>query len=204
MDKKILINIGRQYGSGGRQVANSLGEKLGIRVYDNELISKAAEASGFSRELFAGSDEKKSFLSLSSLFSSNRFGGAMSNNYINDNELFRIQSEAILRLAENGSGIFIGRASDYVLREMNCMDVFISAPLENRIERVAERLSISEAEAAKAIMKNDRARESYYNYFTFGNWGVSENYDLCIDSSILGIEGTADFIIEYGKRRGII
>jgi len=204
MEKKILINIGRQYGSGGKLVAIALSEMIDIPVYDNDLISKAAEESGFSRELFAGSDEKKNFLSLSSLFSSNRFGGALSNNFINDNELFRIQSQAILKLAENGSGIFIGRASDYVLREMDCIDVFICAPIEDRIKRVAQRLSITEGEAEKVIAKNDKGRESYYNYFTFGNWGVAGNYDLCLDSSILGIEGTAAFIIEFGKRRGLI
>jgi len=204
MDNKILINIGRQYGSGGKQVAIALSGMLGIPVYDNDLISKAAEESGFSLELFASSDEKRNFLSLSSLFSSNRFGGAMSNNYINGNELFRIQSQSIQRLAENGSGIFIGRASDYVLRELNCIDVFICAPMDERIKRVSQRLSVSEAEAEKLIIKKDRGREAYYNYFTFGNWGVAGNYDLCLDSSILGIEGTAEFIIEYGKRRGII
>ena len=87
---------------------------------------------------------------------------------------------------------------------MDCLDVFITAPLEVRIKDVAEREGISLEEAESMIAKRDRDRESYYNYLTFGNWGVASNYDLCIDSSILGIEGTADFIVDFGRKCGLI
>ena len=196
-----IINIGRQFGSGGRRVAAALGVRLDIPVYDNELIAEAAQKSGFSKDLFLQRDEHKSNFTLSNLFGSiNRYGSAES--FLNDNRLFKIQSDVILELAQQGPAVFVGRASDYVLREMDCLDVFITAPLELRIKDVAEREGISLDEAESMIAKRDRDREAYYNYLTFGNWGVASNYDLCIDSSILGIEGTADFIVDFGRTRG--
>ena len=198
-----IINIGRQFGSGGRRVAAALGVRLGIPVYDNELIAEAAQKSGFSKDLFMQRDEHKSNFTLSNLFGSvNSYGNAES--YLNDNRLFKIQSDVILELAQQGPAVFVGRASDYVLREMDCLDVFISAPLEVRKKDVAEREGISLEEAESMIAKRDRDREAYYNYLTFGNWGVASNYDLCIDSSILGIEGTADFIVDFGRKCGLI
>ena len=198
-----IINIGRQFGSGGRRVAAALGVRLDIPVYDNELIAEAAQKSGFSKDLFLQRDEHKSNFTLSNLFGSiNRYGSAES--FLNDNRLFKIQSDVILELAQQGPAVFVGRASDYVLREMDCLDVFISAPLEVRKKDVAEREGISLEEAESMIAKRDRDREAYYNYLTFGNWGVASNYDLCIDSSILGIEGTADFIVDFGRKCGLI
>ena len=200
MAKKILITIGRQFGSGGKAVAHILGHKLGIPVYDNELIVEAAKKSGFSKDLFEGSDEKKRPFSLSSIFSSNRYGH-FSDNYINDADLFRIQSETIRSLAEKGSAIFVGRASDFVLRDMGSIDVFLTSPLEVRKAFVAEREGITPEAAGEIILKREKEREAYYNYLTFGNWGVASNYDLCIDSSLLGFEGTADLIIEFIRKK---
>lgn len=200
---KIIINVGRQFGSGGRLVAMELGKKLGITVYDNELISKAAEASGFSRELFSKTDEKRNMFQLNSFFSTQAFG--LPANYLNENELFRIQSSVIQEIAEKESAVIIGRCADYILRDMDCtLDIFISAPEGIRRKTVAERSGVSEEKAAEMIGKADKKRETYYNYFTFGNWGVASNYDLCIDSSILGIEKTADFIIDFAKSAGIL
>ncbi len=200
MAKKILITIGRQFGSGGKAVAHILGHKLGIPVYDNELIDEAAKKSGFSKDLFEGSDEKKRPFFLSSIFSSNRYGH-FSDNYINDADLFRIQSETIRSLAEKGSAIFVGRASDFVLRDMGSIDVFLTSPLEVRKGFVAEREGITPEAAGEMILKREKEREAYYNYLTFGNWGVASNYDLCIDSSLLGFEGTADLIIEFIRKK---
>ena len=198
-----IINIGRQFGSGGRRIAAALGVRLGIPVYDNELLVEAAQKSGFSKDLFEMRDEHKSNFTLSNLFGSiNRYGSADS--FLNDNRLFKIQSDVILELAQQGPAIFVGRASDYVLREMECLDVFITAPLEIRKKDVAEREGISLEEAEAMIARRDRDREDYYNYLTFGHWGVASNYDLCIDSSILGIEGTADFIVDFGRKCGLV
>ena len=193
MENRIIINIGRQFGSGGRTVASIIGEKLGVEVYDNELIFKAAERSGVKPEFFRHNDEKKRFFT---------FG--YSQNAINDEGLFKIQSDTIRGIAESGSAIFVGRAADYVLRDMKCLDVFVCAPFEWRRDLVSERAKMSPEDAAKLIQKKDKSRESWYNFFTFGNWGVASNYDLCLDSSILGLEGTADFIIDFARRAGLL
>lgn len=200
--QNTIINIGRQFGSGGKLVALKISEILGIPVYDNELISRAADESGFSKELFERSDEKRSIFNISSFFDTGRFGDAR--NYVGDNELFKIQSEVIRNLAAKGSAIFVGRCSNYILRDLKCLDVFVTAPSEDRVKRVSERLNISPEEARSRISRQDRTRETYYNFFTFGNWGAASDYDLCIDSSILGIDGTAGFIIDFGKKAELI
>lgn len=202
-DNELIINVGRQFGSGGRLVALALGRKLGIPVYDQELIAKAAEQSGFSKELFANSDEKRNLLALSSfIVDVGRFGSA--DNYMSDNQLFVIQSNVIRSLADKGPAVFIGRCSDYILRDRKCLDVFVTAIDEVRIKRVAERMNITPEQADSLMRKKDRTRETYYNYYTFGNWGVASNYDLCVDSSVLGIEGTADMIIDFCRRAGLL
>lgn len=200
--KKTIINVGRQFGSGGGFIAQAIGRTLGIKVWDNDLITKAAEESGFSKELFAKSDESRSIFSMSSFFASWNLGQA--NNFVDDSSLFKIQSEVIRKIAEEGSAIFVGRCSDYILRDLDCLDVFITAPLPYRIKRVAEREDMSFSEAEDLIKRKDRTRETYYNYFTFGNWGLASTYDLCVDSSLLGIEGSAEAIIEFAKKAGKI
>ena len=198
-----IINVGRSFGSGGGFVAKAVGSKLGIPVYDNELISKVAEESGYSKSLFAKGEEKRSLFSVSSFFASGRLSYSDSG-YVNDNVMFRIQSEVIRSIAEKGDAVIIGRCADYILRDLRCLDVFVCAPLEYRIGRLVESEKISPEEAENLIRRKDRTRETYYNYYTFGAWGAASNYDLCVDSSILGIEGTADYIIDFGKRAGFI
>lgn len=202
MEKKIIINIGRQFGGGGLGVADELGKRLGIPVYDKELITKAAQDSGFSAEFFEQTDEKKSFFSLSSFFGG---GYSVTENYMSDRGLFKMQSDTIERIAEQGSAIIVGRCADYILRDHdNTLNVFLTSPDEIRAERIAERKDITIEAAAKLIEEKDKKRAEYYNYYTFGNWGVASNYDLCIDSSTLGIEGTAEFIIDFAKKAGLI
>ena len=203
MDKKILINVGRQFGAGGRGVAAVLGERLGVPVYDNELLQKAAEESGFSPALFKKSDEKRRLWRFGGLFGLNR-ASSYAPSAIDGTELFKFQSQAIRDIAEKGSAIFLGRASDYVLRDKDCLDVFICAPLEDRVKRVCERTGMTAEEAEKYILKKEKTRSDYYNFFTFGNWGVASNYDLCLDSSLVGIEGAADIIIDFGRRAGLL
>lgn len=202
-NQHTIINIGRQYGSGGRSIANIIGERLGIPVYDNELITKAASKSGFSEELFRKSDERRRLWGVGSIFGSNRYGTPTSSG-LNDANLFKIQSEAIRDIAENGPAIFIGRASNYILRDLKCLDVFICAPMEVRKEFVCNREVIDADRAEEIIFKKDKARAEFYNFFTFGHWGKSSDYDLCIDSSVLGIEKTAEFIIDFGREAGLI
>ncbi len=199
----LIINVGRQFGSGGRVVALELGKLLGINVYDNELLNKAAETSGFSQELFKKKDEKRNIFSFSSIFSPHGF--EHSNNCIDDAALFKIQSEVIKDIAQNESAVIIGRCSNYILRDRgNTLDVFITAPLENRIQRITERMGLTAEKAEDLIRVTDRKRATYYNYFTYGNWGVAESYDLCVDSSILGIEKTAEYIVEFARGAKLI
>ena len=156
--KKTIINIGRQFGSGGGFVAQAIGRTLGIKVWDNDLITKSAEESGFSKELFAKSDESRSLFSMSSFFASWNLGRA--ENYVDDTALFKIQSEVIRKIAEEGSAIFVGRCSDYILRDLDCLDIFVTAPLPYRIERVARRENMTKEEAEELIKRKDRTRET--------------------------------------------
>lgn len=203
MKKDIIITIGRQFGCGGKRIAEALGEKLGIPVYDHELIIKAAQESGFSAEFFERSDEKKRFFSLTSIFAGSY--NSDTENYMSDKGLFKIQCETIQSIAEQGSAIIVGRCSDYVLRDRkNTLNVFLTSPLEDRVKRISETEGVTLEKAEEIVGKQDKNREEYYNYYTFGNWGVASNYDLCIDSSIAGIEGTADIIIQFAKIAGLL
>ena len=203
MEKHILINIGRQFGAGGRGVAALLGERLDIPVYDNELIRKAAEESGFSPAFFKKSDERKRLFRFGSLFGLNR-ASSYAPSAIDGTELFKYQSQAIRDIAQQGSAIFLGRASDYVLRDMECLDVFICAPFEYRVKKVCESDGLSPEDSEKIILKKEKARREYYNFYTFGDWGVASNYDICIDSSLVGVEGCADLVIDFGRKAGKI
>lgn len=198
-----IINLGRQFGAGGLQIANIIGSTLGIPVYDKELITKAAERSGFSKEFFERRDEKKGFHLFQNILGIGRTT-SLPQNFINDDDLFKIQSEVISEIAEKESAIFVGRAANYILREKKCLDVFVCAPMEDRIKRVSERLGIKPDEAEAMIDKKERAREDFYNFFTFGEWGKASDYDLCVNSSLLGIEGSAKFIIDFGRSAGLI
>lgn len=198
--KKIIINIGRQFGCGAKDVADAIGRRTGIPVYDSELLKKAAQDFGFSETLFSGSDEKKRCFSLSSIFNSNIFGCSSMND---DASLFAMQAEAIKNIARNGSAIIIGRAANYILRDCDCcLNVFLTSPIEERAKRVAERENMDREKALEHIERMEKEREAYYNTFTFGNWGMASTYDLCVDTSLLGVEGTADLILEFAKKTG--
>ena len=197
-----IINIGRSFGSAGGHIGHAIGEKLGIPFYDNELISQAAEQEGYSKNVFSKAEEKSLF-SFSSFFASSRLG-YMDGGYVNDNVMFGIQSEVIKAIAAKGDAIIIGRCADYILRDLPCLNVFVTAPDKYRIESLVRSEGISADEAEKLMRRKDRTRQTYYNYYTFGAWGQASNYHLCVDSSILGIDGTAELIIDFGRRCGII
>ena len=188
--KKIIINIGRQFGAGGLSVARMLGEKLSLPVYHSELISKAAKESGFSCDILKGCDERRSRFSM---------------HYRMEADVFNIQSETSRKIASEGSAIILGRCSDYILRDLDCtLNVFLTSPVNIRAERVSRRDGIPVEEALEIVEEKDKKRKEYYDYFTFGEWGVASTYDLCVDSSILGIEATADFIIDFAKKSGLL
>ena len=204
MEKKILLTIARQYGSGGREIGNRIAELLGIPLYDRELITGAAEAGDLHPEVCERVDEKAASSLLYTLAMGTGFhtlahaGGA--HLPVND-RLFLLQSDYIRARAAEGSGIFIGRCADYVLRdEPGRLSVFLYAPLEARCVRVRERHpELSEGEALDLINKTDRRRASYYSFYTGGKWGRYDNYHLALDTHLLGIEGTARLIAEAAR-----
>lgn len=202
MQNHLIITIGRQFGSGGRSVAKLISQKTGIPAYDNDLLAEAAKESGFSPDLFKKRDEKRHLFWMARLFS-NQLSNAT--NYMGDTALFQMQCEAIRSIAGKGSCIIIGRAADYILRdEPGLVRVFLTSPFQVRVERVKERMGLDAATCEKIIHKKESNRAKFYNGYTLGKWGDAATYDLCIDSSKLGIEGTADYIIDYLKRCGLL
>ncbi len=202
-DKKIIINIGRQIGSGGRIIAKMLAEEFNCKFYDKELLDLAAKESGFSKKFFEQNDEQKGFFK--SLFHV-RVPLMGESNFYKDNlsqdSLYKFQSDAIKKVAEEGSCVFVGRTADYVLRDCkNTVSIFITANLDERIKAVCKRHDFDPATARKYIHSQEETRASYYNYYTGKTWGHSESYDLCVNSSLLGLEGTELFIAEFIKKR---
>ena len=202
-DDKIIISVGRQLGSGGHVVAKMLAAEFGCKFYDREVLNLAAKESGFSAEFFEKNDERKGFLS--SVFhmhvpfiSDNTFY----NNGISQENLFKLQSDAIRKAAEESSCVFVGRCADYVLREhRNLVSVFITADMDERIAQVSQRHGCTADEARKIIESGESTRASFYNYYTGKTWGSSASYDLCINSSRLGLEGTKDLIAQFVRNR---
>lgn len=206
MDKNFVINIGRQLGSGGREVGEKLAARLGIRFYDKELIQLASEESGLCREFFERADEKASQGIIGGLFGM-RFpfisDGAMpASNCLSNDALFKVQSDVIRKLAERDSCLFVGRCADYILRDHpRCVNIFISCSREGRIARLCRLHNISADEAEEMMDKADKRRAEYYNYYSYKTWGAASTYHLCIDSSVLGMDATVDFAEEFVRRK---
>ena len=195
------INIGRQFGSGGREIGKILAERLGISFYDKELITIASQKSGLSKEFFEKADEKASrsfaggLIGLRSTF----IGDEYVENYLGNESLFRIQSDVIKDINKKEPAVFVGRCADYVLRDNHCaINIFISSETSSRIKRVANRKNISARKAKELIDKTDKKRASYYNYYSNKKWGRAETYHLSINSSI-GIEKSVDVIEHFLK-----
>ena len=205
MKKHIIINIGRQLGSGGREVGKRIAEKLNIAFFDKNLIDLASKESGLSKDCFEKADEKANQGILGSFFSMHYpfvDSGYSNVNYMSNDSLFKIQSDVIKDLASKQSCIFVGRCADYVLRNNpDAVSIFISCPKEERLDRLCQRHGISKEDAGDMSIKTDKGRAQFYNYYSYKTWGAAKTYDLCINSSLFGIDGTADFIIDFIKKR---
>lgn len=204
MHEKFVINIGRQFGSGGKAIGEKLAKRLGIRLYDKELLLLAARESGFCTECFEECDERKGVLR--SLFGHFRipFVGNYSpcESPISGEALFRIQSDAIRRVASEESCIFVGRCADYILRENpRTVNLFFTADSEDRIRRITARTGCTAEAALQQIEAMDRQRARYYNYYTSHTWGEAATYDLTINTSCLGEEATVELIIDFVTRK---
>ena len=201
--KKTIFTIGRQYGSEGRAIGRLLADQLGIPYYDKEILSRAAEESGLYEGLFPGYDEKTRAVMLNMLSMGNAIGLAGG---VTDISLDRMVMQAVFdtlrNIAAEGSCVIIGRCADYVLQEQEgLISTFIYAPLEDRIKTVMQRSNIKdENEARRIILRTDRQRANYYNYYTMKKWGRVDSYDLCINSSLFGKEGTVQMLIDVANR----
>lgn len=206
MEQNYVISIGRSIGAGGLSTAKALSEELGIKMYDKELITEVARRSGLNPDIFEKKDERASRSKMTSLFGFRSLlqgnGSITTDSILNEESLFKIQSQVIRDLAENESCIIVGRCADYILRDNpRCASFFINADPALRIKRLMER-GMDEEEARRRISQGDRKRAEYYNYYTFKRWGDSASYDLCIDSGRFdSAAAVKDVIIDYLKRR---
>ena len=192
-DKRIIICIGRQLGSGGHDIGRMLACDFNAKYYDRELLNLAAKESGLSEQFLEQNDEKKSFLR--SLL---HLSGGMASMVMGDRQsfsqdsFFQFQSDAIRKAADEGSCVFVGRCDDYVLRDHdNVVNIFITASMDFRTDQIMSKQKFeTKQEAMRFILQGESRRADYYNYYTGKKWGNAASYDLCVDSSILGLMET--------------
>lgn len=205
MQTQCVITIARQYGSGGREVGRKLAEKFGIPFYDRELIARAARESGISEEVFAQSDEKASSSLLYSLMMANvTFGNGvpMVNNLPMSDRLFILQANLIRKFADEGPCVIVGRCADDVLSgEKNVLNVYVYADKLSRMDRIVCSYGEKEGDAAVSLVRHDKQRAEYYNFYTGKSWGSAENFHLCVSTSALGLDGAVELIARAAELR---
>ena len=198
---KTVITIGRQYGSGGREIGEKLAAELGVKCYDKELLERAAKESGLCRELFENHDEKLTNSFLYSLVMDTYSGGYTSSAFTDmpiNHKIFLAQFNAIRKIAEEGACVIVGRCADYALADFpNLVSVFIHGDMECKVARIASEYQVSSAKAKEMIIKTDKRRASYYNYYSDKRWGDVSGYSLSVNSSVLGIDGTVRLLKDY-------
>ena len=200
---KIIINVGRQLGSGGHDIGRMLALDFGAKYYDRELLNLAAKESGFSEKFFEENDERKGFLKgLFHVQTSHFSGSSLAKSNFSQESLFQFQSDAIRKAAAESSCVFVGRCADYVLRDLpNVVNIFVTASMDYRIRQIMNKQHLDEEAARNYIEKRENQRAEYYNYYTGKRWGYAASYDLCIDSSVLGIVETEKLIAEFIRKR---
>ena len=200
--KHIIINVGRQLGSGGHDIGRMLALDFQAKYYDRELLNLAAKESGLSEKIFEQNDEKKGFFrGLLNMGSPHVSSGGYKSGFSQES-LFQFQSDAIRKAAKAGSCVFVGRCADYVLRDFdNTVNIFITASMDYRISQIMNKQHIDKEAAQKFIEQGEGKRAAYYNYYTGKKWGSAESYDLCVDSSLLGLVETEKLIAEFVRKR---
>ncbi len=193
-----IITIGREYGSAGREIGYKVADHLGIKLYDKEMLARAAKESGICQELFETHDEKPTSSFLYSLVMDTYSLGYSAGSYADmpiNHKVFLAQFDTIKKIASEGPCILVGRCADYALEDFpNVLSVFIHADLSARIRRIARIYDLTDAKAKERILKTDKERSSYYNYYSNKKWSDANSYNICLDSSVLGIDGTAEAI----------
>lgn len=201
MNSNTIITIGRQFGSGGHEIGDKLAKSYGIPCYDKELLARAAKESGFCEEMIKNHDERPTNSFLFNLVMDTYSMGYSTGSYVDmpiGQRVFLAQFDAIKEVAKEGACVIVGRCADYALSEhAECINIFIYADMDNRIKRIVEKYNVSEKEAKDMINKKDKQRASYYNYYSNKKWGQASSYNLCIDSGILGIDGTVEMLKNF-------
>ncbi len=198
-----IITIGRQFGSGGREIGEKLAEHFGIKCYDKELLSRAAKESGFCEEMIQNHDERPTNSFLYNLVMDTYSFGYNASSFVDmpiSHKVFLAQFDTIKKIASEGPCVIVGRCADYALAELdNVVNLFIYADEDTKIKRIKERFDdVNTDDKAREMMsKKDKQRRSYYNYYSSKKWGRAESYDLCINSGKLGIDGTVNLILQY-------
>ncbi len=195
---KTILTIGREYGSAGREIGRMVARDLDVRLYDKEMLERASEESGLCKELFETHDEKPTNSFLYSIVMDTHSMGYSTGSYTEmpiNHKVFLAQFDAIKKIADEGPCILVGRCADYALEGYeNVLRIFIRADMDAKIRRIARIYDLTDAKAKDLIIKTDKKRSSYYNYYSNKKWGAAASYDICINSSIYGIEGTAKLI----------
>ena len=203
MSAQTIITISRQYASGGKEIGQKVAKKLGIPFYDKELITLAAKESGFTQEMFEKADERAtSSLLYSLLMGSYAFGSTTStpNTLPINDQLFLIQSNLIKKAANEGPCVIVGRCANYVLHEKkNCLSVFVHADKTSRLQRAIQEYSLPENKAAETLVKKDKQRAAYYNFYASQRWDDLDNYDLTLNSSTLGVDNAVELIVKAAE-----
>ncbi len=201
MANNTIITIGRQYGSGGHDIGKQLAEELNIPFYDKALLERAAKDSGLCQEIFENHDEKPTNSFLYSLVMDTYSLGYNSSSFTEmplNHKIFLAQFDAIKNIAKEGPCVIVGRCADYALADFpNVVNVFLHADLQSRIVRIARRHDLTDAKAKDLILKTDKRRASYYNYYTSKKWGEAAGYDLSLNTATLGVDGTIHMIREF-------
>lgn len=191
-----IIVIGRQYGSGGRQLGKLLSRRLGIPYYDKELLREAADKLGFRADLFEQADEKRPSRLMSMVGANYGASTYFTSGALNGGTLYQMQSDVIRNLLEKGPCVIVGRTADYIGRDLpNLISLFLHADKDVRARRTLERNPrMKEEDAALWLDRQDTARSDYYNYYTGRKWGSADNYDFCINTSRLTPEQTCEIV----------
>lgn len=204
---KSIITIGRQFGTGGHEIGKKLAEKLGVNYYDKDLIKRAAQESGLCPEIMENNDEKPTNSFLYNLVMDTYSFGFTNSNYVDmplSHKVFLAQFDTIKKIASEGPCVIVGRCADYALSDFdNVLNLFIYGDMDKRVEKIMNKYNLSEKEAREMILRKDKQRASYYNYYSTKKWGKAETYNLCVDSSVLGRDGTTEllyqFVMDYEK-----
>ena len=203
MKHNLVITIGRESGSAGRQIGQMLASELGIKCYDKELLSMAAKHSGLCEELFEKHDERPTSSFLYSLVMDSYSMGYTASGYSDmpiNHKIFLAQFDTIKKLAEEASCVIVGRCADYALEDYpNVVSVFITGDDKDKLKRLQELYKVDESKAKDIMIKTDKQRSSYYNYYSNKKWSDPRSYDLCLNSSVTGPEGAVDVIMNFAK-----